>query len=239
MPKDIIRHMLGKPLDFNPGERYAYSNFGYCLLGRVIEKVTGRTYEDYVRREILLPVGALDTHLGKTLREERLPGEVFYDVEGRKGNAVLGPDLGKPVLLPYGTWCLEAMDSHGGWVASAPDLVRFASAFDHPDNCKLLQAKSIDTMFACPTGAAGHDKNGKEKDAFYGCGWNVRPHGKGVRDTWHDGGLAGTSTLLVRFGGDNLTCAVLFNGYSFRKTAPADLMEPLLHAAAQAVTEWP
>jgi len=239
MQKDIIRHMLSNAFDFNPGERYAYSNFGYCLLGRVVEKVTGRTYDDYVRQEILLPVGARDTYLGKTLREQRLPGEVFYDVEGRKGRAILGPDLGKLVLLPYGTWCLEAMDSHGGWVSTAPDLVRFAAAFDHPDQCKLLQAKSIDTMFACPTGAAGHHKNGKEKDVFYGCGWHVRPHGQSVCDTWHDGQLAGTSTLLARHGGANLTWAVLFNGFSSRKTAPADLMDPLLHTAALAVTEWP
>ena len=38
----IIRYMLGKPLDFDPGTRYVYSNFGYCLLGRVIEAVTGK-----------------------------------------------------------------------------------------------------------------------------------------------------------------------------------------------------
>jgi CubicO group peptidase (beta-lactamase class C family) len=37
----IIRNMLGKPLDFDPGAKYVYSNFGYCVLGRVIEKVTG------------------------------------------------------------------------------------------------------------------------------------------------------------------------------------------------------
>ncbi len=241
MQKDIIRYMVGKPLDFNPGERASYSNFGYCLLGRVIEKLTGLTYEDYVRREVLLPVGALDTHLGKTLRDQRLPGEVFYAIlDPDVGDyAILGPDLGKLVLHPYGVWCLEAMDSHGGWVSTASDLVRFASAFDHPDRCQLLQAKSIDTMFACPAGAAGHDKNGKEKDEFFGCGWEVHPHGKGVRDTLHWGNFAGTSTLLVRRGGDNLTWAVLFNGHSGSRYGPAGLIYPLVEAAAQAVMEWP
>ena len=43
--EDVIRCMLGVPLDFNPGERYAYSNFGYCLLGRIIEKITKQDYE--------------------------------------------------------------------------------------------------------------------------------------------------------------------------------------------------
>lgn len=47
-PREVIRAMLRQKLDFNPGERYAYSNFGYCLLGRVIEKLSGMTYEAYV-----------------------------------------------------------------------------------------------------------------------------------------------------------------------------------------------
>ena len=40
-PRDILRYRLGQPFEFDPGTRYAYSNFGYCVLGRVIEKVTG------------------------------------------------------------------------------------------------------------------------------------------------------------------------------------------------------
>jgi N-acyl-D-amino-acid deacylase len=56
-PWDIIRYMLRQPLDFEPGARDAYSNFDYCLLGRVIEKISGQTYEDYVRKEVLAPLG--------------------------------------------------------------------------------------------------------------------------------------------------------------------------------------
>jgi CubicO group peptidase (beta-lactamase class C family) len=237
--RDIIRYMLGKPLDFNPGARYAYSNFGYCLLGRVIEKVSGLRYEEYVRREVLLPLGARDTHLGKTLREKHLEGEVFYDCGGKRGNAILGPNIGKPVLLPYGAWSLEALDSHGGWVSTAPDLVRFAASFNHPERCPLLTAKSIATMFACPAGPAGHDKSGKQKDDFYGCGWSVRPTGQGIRNTWHGGLLDGTSTLLVRRESDNLTWAVLFNRHSPGQAEPAGLIDPLVHGAADAVKEWP
>ncbi len=235
---DIIRYMVGKPLDFNPGVRYAYSNFGYCLLGRVIEKVTGMPYEQYVRRNVLLPIGATSTHLGHTLPGKRLVDEVTYDSGGRKGTAIMGPERGKAVLLPYGAWSLEALDSHGGWVATAPDLVRFAMSFDHPERGKLLTAQSVETMFACPPGAAGHNKNGKEKNVFYGCGWSVRPTGK-TRNTWHTGLLDGTSTLLVRRGADNLTWAVLFNHFTPGGPVPADLIDPLVHAAADAVKEWP
>jgi CubicO group peptidase (beta-lactamase class C family) len=235
---DIIRYMLRKPLQSDPGTHYAYSNFGYCLLGRVIEKVSGQSYEDYVRKHVLQPVGARDTRLGRTLRKERAEREVEYDCGGRRGDAILGPNRGKPVPLPYGVWSLEAMDSHGGWIASAPDLVRFAAAFDHPSRCKLLNAASIQTMFAPPPGDLGHRQDGTVKAVYYGCGWQVRPYPSG-KNTWHTGLLAGTSTLLVRRN-DGLSWAVLFNGSGDRKNGqPASAIDPLVHEAANAVREWP
>ncbi len=54
-PKQIIRYTMGKPLDFAPGTAYAYSNFGYCVLGRVIEAVSGKPYHEFVRQKILAP----------------------------------------------------------------------------------------------------------------------------------------------------------------------------------------
>src|SRR5262249_53134841 len=154
------------------------SNFGYCLLGRVIEKVSGQSYESYVRKEVLAPVGVHSMKLGKTLETERARGEVKYYAPG-KNLAVLGPQLGKPVPNPYGAWCIEAMDSHGGWIASAEDLVRFASAFDHPGKCKILKEKSIEEMFARPEGLAGHTPQGKPLAAYYAFGWQVRPTNAG------------------------------------------------------------
>jgi N-acyl-D-amino-acid deacylase len=240
MPDAIIRYMLRRPLDFEPGERYAYSNFGYCLLGRVIEKASGQGYEEYVRQEVLAPLGIKSMRLGKTLPRGRAPGEVRYHVnEGETAPAVMGPRLGKPVPLPYGAWCLEALDAHGGWIASAPDLVRFASAFDDPEHCPILGPRSIERMFARPEGLAGHHKDGKPRDAYYGCGWMVRPVGEGRRNTWHGGSLDGTSTLLVRRS-DGLTWAVLFNSRSSaEKEEPAVAIDPLLHQAADAVKHWP
>ena len=49
----VIQAMLKQPLDFSPGERYAYSNFGYCLLGRVIERLSGMSYESFVKQNVL------------------------------------------------------------------------------------------------------------------------------------------------------------------------------------------
>jgi len=233
----IIHYMLRRPLDFNPGERMAYSNFGYCLLGRVIEKVSEKRYEEYVKEKVLAPLGIERMRQGRTLLDERAKGEVrYYDGEG---TAILGPNIGKRAPEPYGCWCLESMDSHGGWIASAEALVRFGAAFNRPKQCKILDAKSIQTMFARPPGAAGEDKNGKPADSWYGCGWSVRPVGGGKENTWHNGSLDGTSTLLVRRS-DGLTWAALFNSREEVKgQEPAGEIDGLLHEAADAVKHWP
>ena len=74
--RDVIRFMLGQPLDFEPGTRYAYSNFGYCLLGRVIEQKSGKPYEEYVRDKVLKPLGINRMAIGATLFDGRRKGEV-------------------------------------------------------------------------------------------------------------------------------------------------------------------
>lgn len=241
-PQDIIRYMLRQPLQFDPGAKDVYSNFGYCLLGRVIEKVSGQSYEQYVRKEVLAPLGIHDMRLGATLLEKRAPHEVRYHVaKDAVGPAVMGPNLGKRVPLPYGGWCLESMDSHGGWLASASDLVRFASAFNDPRRCKILSAKSIALMVARPPGAAGTDDKGKPRDAYYACGWMVRPiSDRGYCNIWHGGALDGTSTLLVNRH-DGLTWAVLFNSARKKtdKEEPAGAIDSLMHRAAEAVRIWP
>jgi N-acyl-D-amino-acid deacylase len=132
------------------------------------------------------------------------------------------------------------MDAHGGWVASAVDLVRFASAFDDPKRCPVLSPAGIRTMFSPPAGPVGPEPGGRPKERYYGCGWSVQVLGpRGVGNTWHTGAMPGTSTLLVRRF-DGLDWAVLFNtqhGPGGEKLA--DLIDPLLHQAADSVRAWP
>ena len=231
--------MLGQPLDFDPGGRYAYSNFGYCILGRVIERISHEPYEKYVRDHVLSPLGIHDMRLGRTLPEFRAEGEVKY-YNPRTLPSVFPPNLGQRVPSAYGGWNLEAMDSHGGWIASAPDLVRFACAFDRPDHSPILSADSVRQTFARPPGDAGFTPDRQPKPVYYGFGWMVRrvdTHG-GI-NTWHTGQLDGTSTLLVRRH-DGLAWAVLFNAsHDPENKVLASLIDPLLHQAADQVRSWP
>jgi len=115
---DIITFMNGRPLQYESGTKFAYSNYGYCLLGRVIEQKTGLSYEEYIKRIILSPLGITRMQIGHSNLEDRTPGEVTYEAKKES---------------PYGSFNLENMDSHGGWIASAPELVRFAASFYRND----------------------------------------------------------------------------------------------------------
>ncbi|MFO0904400.1 MAG: serine hydrolase [Pirellulales bacterium] len=209
-PRDVIRCMFTQPLDFDPGARYAYSNFGYCLLGRIIEQASGKPYDQYVQEEVLLPAGATSMQLGRTLEPLRAAKEVrYYDLA--RGASVFEPEVGRQVAQPYGAWNLEAMDAHGGWIASAVDLVRFASALDRRSSKQVLSPESLDLLVAPPTPTPELDGHGKPKKIHYGLGWLVVPlDATGRLNSWHTGSLPGTSTILIRRY-DGLNVAVLFN----------------------------
>ena len=154
------------PLTSLPGQHYAYSNFGYCILGRVIEKVTGMRYDKAVR----------DLVLG-----DRAEREVVYYGQG-------GED-------PYGMK-VRRMDSHGGWIATASNLVRFASHVDGMSAARdILKPATIQEMTA--PSAANHE---------YAKGWSVNDS----HNWWHTGSLPGTTSIIVRTG-SGLCWAALVN----------------------------
>jgi N-acyl-D-amino-acid deacylase len=240
-PADVIRYTLTLPLDFDPGSRYAYYNVDYLLLGRLIEHATGIPYEMHVKRHVLAPVGVTRMQLGRAWKGDLAKDEVrYYDSKRREQVAVSGTLLGKKVPHVYGGENFEAYEAHGGWIGSAVDLVRFASAFDDPARSSLLKPESIQAMWSRPEGLAGYDADGQPRAAYYACGWNVRPVGdRGRANTWHAGSIAGTSTLLVRRH-DGLNWAVLFNtDANPQGQSLSGLIDPLVHRAADAVRNWP
>ena len=237
---DVIRYTLGLPLDFDPGTRYAYYNVDYLLLGRLIEQISQEKYEHRVKQQVLAPAGITRMQLGRAWKEDLAPDEVrYYDSRNRELVAVCGSKLGSKVPQVYGGENFEAYEAHGGWIGSAVDLVKFISCFDNVHHPKLLKADTLQTMWGRPEGIAGHDADGKPRDMYYACGWNVRPAGtNGGVNAWHSGLIAGTSTLLVRRH-DGTNWAVLFNtdSNSEGKTL-SSLIDPLVHQAADAITHW-
>ncbi len=230
----IISYMMGQPLDFDPGAKYAYSNFGYCLLGRVIEKVSGQSYGDYVASGILAPAGAAGMRLGRSLEAERAAGEVvYYDYPGAPLALSVFTAGSEDVPWPYGGFAIEPMDAHGGWLASAADLLRFLLAVDgRPAKPDILQAATIDLMVARPPLAEWQGAA-----AYYALGWQVRPTG-GDANWWHTGSLPGTSTIMVRTA-NNMSWVALFNSRPADADAFLSELDSELWRAVNGVTEWP
>lgn len=207
----VIQDRVCRPLEFTPGTRQVYENLNYAALGRVVEAVSGMPYERYVRDRVFAPLGITAPRIGAGPRPGRLPGEVTYVARG--GDRRLVPDAvgrGRRVPLQYGGFLLSAMDSHGGWVASAIDLVRFLAGVDgRPGVADLLDAATRERMGADP----GLPNQGLPADVWYGMGWYRTRAG-----AWfHDGSLPG-SVSYVRMEPDGVVYAALANT---RHTNPA------------------
>src|SRR5205823_3814662 len=113
------------------GTHYAYSNFGYCVLGRIIEKVSGQPYVDFITSRILTPAGITRMLEGQSFPDHRAQTEVhYYAYPGAPLAPSVFPSTPGPVPIPYGGFAIETMDSFGGWLASPIDLVKFLTAFD-------------------------------------------------------------------------------------------------------------
>ncbi|MGQ0662050.1 MAG: serine hydrolase domain-containing protein [Pseudomonadota bacterium] len=213
-----IRYQLREPLDFAPGSRYAYSNLGYCVLGRIIERVSGDTYENFVRTEVLGPAGATRMRLGRNGEGGRAAGEVRYYVPGGAEGA----------NDPYRGFDFEAFDAHGGWIASAIDFIRFARAL----TAHLLSRASLDAISARPD-----YPDARTAKTYYGAGWRVRPVQRG-HTWWHTGSLPGTTALAVYTHHDMIWVA-LFNARPRERQKMLGELDTALWEAFRTVSSWP
>jgi CubicO group peptidase (beta-lactamase class C family) len=86
--EELVGRFRDKPLDFPPGEKWSYSNSGYVLLGYIIEKVSGGSYEKFVRENIFDPLGMKDS--GYDSNAAVIPQRATGYVKGKNGYAVAG-----------------------------------------------------------------------------------------------------------------------------------------------------
>jgi CubicO group peptidase (beta-lactamase class C family) len=185
----LIRWMVAnRELGWTPGTEHEYLNFGYLVLGRVIEARSGMPYADYVRQAVLTPCGISNMHIAGNTLADRRPDEVhYYPGPGSTSN-------------PYAV-LVDRMDAHGGWIASARDLVRFLVRVDgFPTPPDILTSSSIRTMLTPTIATSGYAK-----------GWAVKPTAaSGQGNYWHLGDIAGTAAFFVR-DSDQYCFAVLAN----------------------------
>src|SRR5271154_2187764 len=202
------------PLAYPPGQHWAYSNFGYCVLGRIIEQVSGQSYANYVQANVLVPSGIHGMRIAANSMKQRADNEVVY--------------YGQYDEDPY-KMNVTRMDSHGGWIATPSSLVQFLDHLGSPNMPSLLKPDTIHTM-VMPSPAYS-----QSSDAKYARGWMVRNNGAG--NWWHSGSMPGSTTIMVRTA-TGLCWAALAN----TRTQPDDeinaALDNLIWQMVRSVPRW-
>ena len=178
-----------------PAERYQYSNLGYGLLGYVISLVSRKSYADFMREEVFIPLGMDRTsvHVGHGLEDGQA---VNYTSDG--------------LVVPQ-----YHSDSPGASaiISSAHDLIRFARFHlknDLPGQRAIITEASIDTMQK-PSPETGPTREWECAGSGYGIGWVISTTNDRLRAVHHSGGSIGVRTVLTLVPEENLAVAILSN----------------------------
>ncbi len=186
---EVVARFKDLPLSFEPGSRWAYSNSGYFLLGMVIEKVSGKSYADFIAEKIFIPLGMADTAYEGFERSAKRRVEGYQDANG-KFSVAQKIDMSVPF-------------SAGAMVSTVDDLARWDAAITAG---KFLKPETWKKAFTAYTLADG-------KKTTYGYGWGVaKVQGKDA--ITHTGGIDGFSSVATHVPGDKVFVAVLRNAIS-------------------------
>jgi len=220
-PAELISLTLKDiPLRNSPGSTFAFSDFGYLVLGRVIEKASGISYSSFVKERILHPIGISDMQIEGSSAEDTAKNEAIYY-----------SDAFFPILrseeIDKETYAYTAMgDACYGWIASTEDLLRIVASLDDSiPKAPVLTPKALRMLFSA-------DKT----NPHYGCGivWNQE------FNNWYNlGDYRGSSSEYAR-ASNGYSWAILVNTYR-----PAlndffsDLDQIMWSAIGNPATRWP
>ena len=200
--QQLVDGFKNEPMQFEPGTRYRYNNSGYVLLGAIIEKVSGQTYEAFVADRIFRPLGMTHSYYGTD--EPKIAKFVNGYSDGGKPARVLS------MTQPYAA---------GSLLSTVDDLTVWDAALYTE---KLVKRTSLERIWT-PYRLADGTTTG------YGYGWQMATlRGRGTME--HGGGIFGFSTYVMRMPGDRVYVAVLCNSDS--PAAPPSYVAKRLGAIA-------
>ena len=211
-PQQIIDLFKDKPLEFEPGEKWAYNNSGYILLGAILEKLTGKTYEDFVEQEIFKPLGMTRSAYGSN--SEIVPGRVDgYDPDdaGYRRTGYLS------MTHPYAA---------GSLISNVDDMARWDEALR---SGKLLKPASLERMFTPVPLRSG-------KNTAYAYGWAIGEYA-GRKVIEHGGDINGFTTDILRVPEARLLVVILSNNTG-KDTRPL-AFQIAARALGRPTEDWP
>jgi len=178
-----------------PGKGFQYSNLGYGLLGRLISAVSEMPYEEFMEKEIFIPLDLNDTCAGM-----QDPDKYDYAVKY----------TGKGDIVPPSVSDTPA----GGMIySSVHDVIRFAVMHCSPELIKkgaVLSPESVREM-QVPAAETGPMRPWQEEGSGYGLGWNIGIIPGGLKIAFHSGGISGESAVTVLVPEKGIAAAVLTN----------------------------
>ncbi|HKD78252.1 MAG TPA: serine hydrolase [Candidatus Angelobacter sp.] len=180
-PQQLVDWFRDKPLEFEPGTKWNYSNSGYVLLGYLIEKISGQSYADFVQQNIFTPLGMKDS--GYDSNSALIAHRAAGYSRGKDGNPQNAGFVNMTVPL-----------SAGGLYSTTEDLLRWEEGLF---GGKVLKPESLAKM-TTPF----------KEDYAFGLGVTTE---NGHRIISHNGGIQGFNTALAYFPDDKLVVAVLAN----------------------------
>jgi CubicO group peptidase (beta-lactamase class C family) len=185
---EMIESFKNDPFDFDPGSRFAYNNSGYFLLGAIIEKVSGQSYNDYLRSTFFEPLEMHDTGVHEATAV--LKGEATgYQYESGKITRSIN-------------WDMSRAGAAGSLYSTVEDLMRWNEGVF---GGKVLSDESLEAAFT-PV-----KLNSDEMPMMtYGYGW-VMGERRGLKTISHGGGLHGWSSVITRYVDQDTTIVVLHN----------------------------
>lgn len=185
--EELLKLITGAPLQFPPGTMYRYANSDYYLLALLIEKVSGKSYGEFLSERIFEPLGMTATRVNDP--SEVVPGRVNgYGWEHDRFNV-------PPPIHPSQT--LGA----GNLLSTVADLAKFDAAMTAG---RLLKKTSLDEMWT-PAKVNGFETG-------YGLGWNVYDY-RGHKIVGHGGNTPGFASQFSRYVGDAATVILLCNKF--------------------------
>ncbi len=184
---EVLGHLYGQPLDFEPGSAWEYSNSGYFLIGMIIEEISGMSYADFLARRIFEPLDMRSSYL-EPIRNDDPRRAIGYDT-GEAG--FTRANYNSP------SWSFAA----GGIVSSLADLARWNQALD---NGSILPDDTLESMWTPQTLNDG-------ELVKYGMGWQLAPGPGGRHLVFHRGNKPGFSATMARLKEDKLSVIVLSN----------------------------
>ena len=212
---ELVDGFKKEPMQFAPGEKWAYNNSGYVLLGAIVEKASGKTYEAFVRERIFQPLGMTASYYDRTepIIPKRAPG---YTREGDQPRNARYLSMTQPYAA-------------GSLASTVDDLARWDGSLYTETLLKKASLERAWTPYVLKDG----------KPTGYGYGWGVSKL-RGRRAISHGGGIFGFSTYAVRLPDERVYVAVLCNsdspsadpGYVAKKIAALAVGDPFPEPAA-------